>query len=68
MQNYEKVKKIGEGTYGVVYLARDIKNSTSVALKKMRMMNRREGVSFTGIRELKILQDLHHENVIGVGF
>ena len=38
MERFEKVEKIGEGTYGVVYKARDITNKNRlVALKKIRL-------------------------------
>lgn len=34
-KNYKKLDRIGKGTYGVVYLAIDIKTNDKVALKKM---------------------------------
>ncbi|URE03323.1 BRCA2, helical [Musa troglodytarum] len=41
---YEKVEKIGEGTYGVVYKARDRLTIETIALKKIRLENEDEGV------------------------
>ena len=35
--NFQKIEKIGEGTYGVVYKARDKKTGQVVALKKIRL-------------------------------
>ncbi|CAN7046431.1 hypothetical protein IGI04_008669 [Brassica rapa subsp. trilocularis] len=61
---FEKLEQIGEGTYGQVYMAKDIKTGEIVALKKIRMDNEREGFPITAIREIKILKKLHHENVI----
>ena len=37
MNNFEKIEKIGEGTYGVVYKARDLTTGLTVALKKIRL-------------------------------
>ncbi|WJX32008.1 Cyclin-dependent kinase C-1 [Trifolium repens] len=61
---FEKLQQIGEGTHGQVYMAREIKTGEIVALKKIRMDNKREGFPMTAIREIKILNKLHHENVI----
>ncbi|KAM7275822.1 hypothetical protein ACFE04_017688 [Oxalis oulophora] len=63
---FEKLEQIGEGTYGQVYMAREIKTGEIVALKKIRMDNEREGFPITAIREIKILKKLHHENVINL--
>ncbi|KAF5737992.1 cyclin-dependent kinase C-1-like [Tripterygium wilfordii] len=63
---FEKLEQIGEGTYGQVYMAREIQTGEIVALKKIRMDNEREGFPITAIREIKILKKLHHENVINL--
>ena len=34
---YEKLEKLGEGTYGKVYKAKDKETGTFVALKKTRL-------------------------------
>ncbi|URE03327.1 BRCA2, helical, partial [Musa troglodytarum] len=49
MDQYEKVEKIGEGTYGVVYKARDRLTIETIALKKIRLENEDEGVIFDEI-------------------
>eukprot|EP00656_Telonema_subtile_P055198 TRINITY_DN847_c0_g1_i3.p1 TRINITY_DN847_c0_g1~~TRINITY_DN847_c0_g1_i3.p1 ORF type:complete len:429 (-),score=57.41 TRINITY_DN847_c0_g1_i3:317-1603(-) len=56
--------QVGEGTFGEVFKARDSQTDDMVALKKIRMRNEREGFPITAIREIKLLRDLHHENVI----
>lgn len=37
MENFSKIEKIGEGTYGVVYKAHDKLKNRYVALKKIRL-------------------------------
>lgn len=37
LPNFEKLEKIGEGTYGVVYKALDKISGREVALKKIRL-------------------------------
>ncbi len=49
-----------------VYLARDKATGALVALKKIRMENEKEGFPITAIREIKLLKNLHHENVINL--
>lgn len=64
--NYEKIKRIGEGTYGVVYKARDRTTGEIVALKKILMHKIEEGVPVTAIRELRVLQSCKHPNVVSL--
>lgn len=49
-----------------VYLARDNRTNELVALKKIRMDNEKEGFPITAIREIKLLKNLHHDNVINL--
>ena len=37
MDKFERMEKIGEGTYGVVYKAKDKETGFNVALKKIRL-------------------------------
>lgn len=64
MDRYEKVEKIGEGTYGVVYRARDRNTGVTIALKKIRLEQEEEGVPSTAIREISLLKELQHNNVV----
>lgn len=64
MLQYEKVEKIGEGTYGVVYRARDRITGEIIALKKIRLEQEEEGVPSTAIREISLLKELQHNNVV----
>lgn len=61
---YTKIEKIGEGTYGVVYKARDKNTGQVVALKKIRLESEEEGVPSTAIREISILKELQHPNIV----
>jgi len=60
MDNYEKLEKVGEGTYGKVYKARDKRSGQLVALKKTRLEMEEEGVPSTALREVSLLQMLSH--------
>lgn len=64
MDNFQKIEKIGEGTYGVVYKARDKITKQFVALKKIRLETESEGVPSTAIREITLLKELEHPNVV----
>ena len=64
LNRYERIAKIGEGTYGVVYKARDKITNKFVALKKIRLESEDEGVPSTAIREIALLKELRHENVV----
>lgn len=61
---FEKLKQIGEGTFGKVYMAKNKETNEIVALKKVLMANEKEGFPITAIREIKILKELHHSNVV----
>ncbi|CAI5530143.1 unnamed protein product [Closterium sp. Naga37s-1] len=64
MEQYEKVEKIGEGTYGVVYKARDRLTNETIALKKIRLEAEDEGVPSTAIREIALLKEMQHGNIV----
>ncbi|KAF5207820.1 Cyclin-dependent kinase [Thalictrum thalictroides] len=64
MDQYEKVEKIGEGTYGVVYKARDRVTNQIIALKKIRLEQEDEGVPSTAIREIALLKEMQHANIV----
>lgn len=63
---YEKLHRIGEGTYGVVYKARHIPTGQIVALKKVRFSGSKEGLPVTSVRELAILQQARHPNIVSL--
>ncbi|KAK9266214.1 hypothetical protein L1049_012417 [Liquidambar formosana] len=67
LQQYDLIGKIGEGTYGLVFLAK-IKSHTnrgkSIAIKKFKQSKDGDGVSPTAIREIMLLREISHENVV----
>lgn len=64
MDQYEKLEKIGEGTYGKVYKARCMRTGQLVALKKTRLEMDEEGVPSTCLREVSLLQMLSKSNFV----
>ncbi|CAF0811591.1 unnamed protein product [Rotaria sordida] len=63
---YEILAKIGEGTYGEVFKARDKQTGELCALKKVRLENEKEGFPITAVREIQILRQLTHENIVNL--
>ncbi|CAL0329728.1 unnamed protein product [Lupinus luteus] len=66
VDEFERLNKIDEGTYGVVYRARDKKSGEIVALKKVKMEKEREGFPLTSLREINILLSFHHRSIVDV--
>lgn len=61
MDLFEKLEKVGEGTYGKVYRAREKATGKIVALKKTRLHEDEEGVPPTTLREVSILRMLSRD-------
>lgn len=64
MDKYQKIEKLGEGTYGIVYKAQNKVTGEVVALKRIRLDNEDEGIPCTAVREISILKELRHPNVV----
>jgi serine/threonine protein kinase len=60
----EKNNLLGEGTYGKVYKARNTRTLETVAMKQMKLETQEEGVPSTAIREIALLKELSHSNVV----
>jgi cyclin-dependent kinase 2 len=58
VERYQRTEKIGEGTYGVVYKARDKITNEMIALKKIRLEHEDEGIPSTAIREISLLKEV----------
>ncbi|XP_048478363.1 cyclin-dependent kinase 12 isoform X8 [Plutella xylostella] len=66
VDGFQVITQIGEGTYGQVYKARDKNTNQLVALKKVRLENEKEGFPITAVREIKILRQLNHKNIVNL--
>lgn len=66
LEKYVKLDKVGEGTYGVVYKCRNKESQELVALKKIRLENEDEGIPSTAIREISILKQMRHPNIVNL--
>nr|CDS18483.1 cyclin dependent kinase 9 [Echinococcus granulosus] len=67
VDRYERLQKIGQGTFGEVFKARHRMTKQHFALKRIRMEQEKEGqfkFPITAIREIRILQSLQHENIV----
>jgi len=66
LERYEKVdlKLLGEGTYGEVFKVKDTITGEVLAMKKMKLHDEDEGIPSTAIREISILKELPHRNVV----
>uniref|UniRef100_A0A182NNE0 Cyclin-dependent kinase 12 n=1 Tax=Anopheles dirus TaxID=7168 RepID=A0A182NNE0_9DIPT len=63
---FDMLEQIGEGTYGQVYKAKDQQTKELVALKKVRLEHEKEGFPITAVREIKILRQLNHKNIVNL--
>ncbi|TXG71315.1 hypothetical protein EZV62_006250 [Acer yangbiense] len=66
MDQYERLGKIGEGSYGKVYKARDCITNETVALKMISMDIEKVGVPSTTIREISVLKEMQHPNIVSL--
>jgi cyclin-dependent kinase 7 len=64
MEKYEVIKALGQGTWGVVHMAKQKSTGRLVALKKIKSERLEEGINFTAIREIKLLREFKHPNII----
>lgn len=63
MSSYTKLDKLGEGTYATVFRGKSRLTDTVVALKEIRLEHE-EGAPCTAIREVSLLKDLKHANIV----
>jgi cyclin-dependent kinase len=64
LNRYQVEKLVGAGTYGKVYRARDTEENRVVALKEIRLDADEVGMPSTALREISLLRELDHPNII----
>ena len=55
-----------EGTFGVVFRAREKRTGKVYALKKLKLEREKDGFPQTSIREVNVLLSLHHPSIVNV--
>ena len=69
-KRYKKVAFLGEGQFATVYKAEDTAcDNRIVAVKKIKLglaSEAKDGINRTALREIKLLQELQHHNIIGL--
>ncbi len=63
-RRYHVVRKLGEGSFGEVFKAKDISNGRIVALKRVRVKSLDSGVPLSLLREVKSLEMIRSPHVI----
>lgn len=66
VQSFRKLNRIDEGTYGVVYRACEVETGEVVALKQLKLtaVKSEDGFPVSSIREISILLEIHHPNIV----
>lgn len=78
-ETYERLERVSEGTYGVVWKARDLATNEITALKQIKFFAQtdqsylsttasvwKEGFPMTALREISVLMALQHESIVSV--
>lgn len=64
LDDFDIQEKVGEGTFGEVHKAIHRKSGKVVALKKILSRSEQEGFPITALREIKLLKQAKHPNVV----
>jgi serine/threonine protein kinase len=65
-QRYIRDEVLGEGTYGKVYKGTDSTTGEVIALKKTLLDLEQEGVPASTLREVVLLKELQHPNIVAL--
>ncbi|CEF65620.1 Cyclin-dependent kinase 1 [Strongyloides ratti] len=66
LDDFINLEKVGEGTYGVVYKSKHKVTGTIFAIKKVRIGDDNEGVPQTTLREIAMLREVRHPNIVSL--
>lgn len=66
VEEFQCINRVEEGTYGVVYRAKDKRTGETVALKRLKIEKEKEGFPITSLREISTLLKANHENIVAV--
>ncbi|CAG5127436.1 unnamed protein product, partial [Candidula unifasciata] len=66
MEKYEKISKIGEGSYGVVFKCRNRETGQVVAIKKFVESEEDPLIKKIAMREIRMLKQLKHPNLVNL--
>ncbi|EQL28345.1 CMGC/CDK protein kinase [Blastomyces dermatitidis ATCC 26199] len=64
VDNFERLNRIEEGSYGLVSRAKELATGEIVALKRLKMEHCNDGFPITGLREIQTLLESRHTNVV----
>ncbi|RNA31618.1 serine threonine- kinase Nek4-like [Brachionus plicatilis] len=64
MENYNKLKEIGKGSYGVVWLVKNIKDRKNYVLKRIDLRKSSDKDKKSAEQEAQILRSLKHPNIV----
>ena len=64
MQNYEIIRKLGQGSYGSVYLAQQRDSGRQCVMKRMVLRSLNEKERQSAFQEARVLRDLSHPNIV----
>ncbi|CAD5224204.1 unnamed protein product [Bursaphelenchus okinawaensis] len=66
LDKYEKLGKIGEGSYGVVFKCRNRETNQIVAIKKFVETDDDPSIKKIALREIRMLKALKHPNLVNL--
>lgn len=61
---FTKIENIGSGTYGDVYKGINNETNEVIAIKRIKIDLENEGIPSTALREITILRELNHPNIV----